>query len=120
MQSKAKNVDEYLGEVPPERVDALKKLRALCLETLSGYQENMAYGMPSYHKDGVVEVAFANQKNYISLYLLKEGIISDNKNLLGELNLGKGCIRYSKPEKIDLKVISRLLKESMLSERPVC
>ena len=80
----------------------------------------MAYGMLSYHKDGVVEVAFASQKNYISLYLLKEGIISDNENLLGGLNLGKGCIRYSKPEKIDLKVVSRLLKESMLSERPVC
>ena len=47
MQSMAKNVDEYLGEVPPERLDALKKLRALCLETLSGYQEGMAYNRPS-------------------------------------------------------------------------
>jgi|WetSurMetagenome_2_1015567.scaffolds.fasta_scaffold941386_1 hypothetical protein len=31
MQSKAKNVNAYLSEVPDERKPALKKLRALCL-----------------------------------------------------------------------------------------
>ena len=67
MQSDAADVSTYLEEVPENRQDSLEKMRALCLEILDGYEENMEYGMPSYKKkDGEVEVAFASQKNYIS------------------------------------------------------
>ena len=38
---------------------------------LKGYEENMAYGGPTYNKNGVIEVAFASQKNFIGLYILK-------------------------------------------------
>ena len=39
MQSKATRVDEYLLEVPSERLQAIKKLRELCLKELKGYDE---------------------------------------------------------------------------------
>ena len=63
MQSRAADVDAYLDEVPPERRELLAKMRALCLETLAGHEESIAYGVPSYARDGEVEVAFASQKN---------------------------------------------------------
>ena len=44
MQSKAKDVTAYLKEVPEERRDALTELRTLCLATLTGFDESMAYG----------------------------------------------------------------------------
>ncbi len=120
MQSKAKEVDQYLKEVPEERVEALKKLRQLCRDMLSGYEENMEYGMPSYSKDGVVEVAFASQKNYISLYILKEPVMDKHRPTLTGLNLGKGCIRYTKPEKIDFEIVAKLLTDTLYSDEEIC
>ena len=121
MQSKAEDVNSYMEEVPEERREALKKLRNLCLETLDGYDESMVYGMPSYRVPGEeVEVAFASQKNYISFYVLKEEVFNKFRPQLEGLNLGKGCIRYSKPEKIDFEVVKQLLLESFQSNSPIC
>jgi hypothetical protein len=46
MQSKAKDVATYLLEAEPERRESLAKLRALCQEMLTGYEEGMDYGLP--------------------------------------------------------------------------
>jgi uncharacterized protein YdhG (YjbR/CyaY superfamily) len=121
MQSKAADVNSYMEEVPEERRDALKKLRDLCLQILDGYDESMVYGMPSYSVTGEeVAIAFASQKNYISLYVLKEEVLNKFRPQLEGLNLGKGCIRYSKPEKIDFEVVKQLLLESFQSDSPIC
>ena len=101
MQSKAKDVTTYLQEADPERRESLTRLRALCLEVLTGFEEVMEYGMPGYKKDGRGEVGFANQKNYISLYILKEDVVEKNRAALKGLSVGKGCIRYSGPKKMD-------------------
>lgn len=121
MQSKAKSVDEYLKEVPENRHQALIELRKLCLDNLIGYEENMEYGMPGYKvPDQEIEIAFASQKNYISLYVLKEEVLNKYRDDLSGLNVGKGCIRYSKPEKINFKLVKRLLIESRDSNSPIC
>ncbi len=120
MQSDAKDVDEYLAEVDESRREALTRLREYCLQILEGYEESMEYGMPSYSKDGVVEVGFASQKRYISFYLLKEDVINEHRDLLEGLSVGKGCIRYSNPKKIDFEVVQKLLEEHFRSNSPVC
>ena len=109
MQSTAANVDTYLSQVPDTRRAALTRLRELCRETLVGYEEGMEYGLPSYKKSGVVEVAFASQKNYISLYVLKEAVVNTYRAALVTASIGKGCIRYSRPEKLDFAIIEKLL-----------
>jgi uncharacterized protein YdhG (YjbR/CyaY superfamily) len=69
--SRAATVDEHVAEAPEERRLALETLRRLCLEELVGYEENVTHGGPSYSRDGgTAEVAFAGQKNHISLYAL--------------------------------------------------
>lgn len=121
MQSDAKTVDDYLREVPEERKAALARLRALCRETLTGYEEGMDYGMPSYKPaGGEPEVAFASQKNYISLYILKGAVLDRYRDALKGLSLGKGCIRYSKPEKINFELVRQLLLDSLDSDAEVC
>ena len=120
MQSEAKDVNQYLQEVPSERLDALKHLRKLCLDTLDGYEEQMAYGMPSYVKDGTVEVAFASQKNHISVYILKEDVFNRYRDKLKGVSLGKGCIRYSKPEKINFTIVEKLLRDTVNSDSEIC
>ncbi len=49
MQSKAKTVDQYLGELPDDRREALQVVRAVVLKNLpKGYEEGMQYGMIGY------------------------------------------------------------------------
>ncbi len=69
VQSSAEDVDGYLAEVAEERRGVLTRLRQLCRSELNGFDEVMAYGMPAYERDGVAEIAFASQKQYISFYL---------------------------------------------------
>jgi hypothetical protein len=75
MQSSAKTVPAYLKEVPDERKAVLKQLRDLCRLTLTGFNESMTYGMPGYSRNGVVEVGFASQRNFIALYILRTDVM---------------------------------------------
>ncbi len=120
MQSIATDVTSYLQELPDDRRVSLAQLRQLCLHTLEGYEEGMDYGMPSYKKNGVVEVAFASQKNYISLYILKEAVVGAHRAQLAGLNVGKSCIRYTKPAKIDFVVVEQLLSATRDSAGGPC
>ena len=96
-------------------------MRKLCLDTLTGYEEGMDYGMPCYkRKGGAAEIGFASQKNYISLYVAIESVVKANRELLKGLSVGKGCIRYSRPEKIDFGVVQKLLSETLESKEEPC
>lgn len=122
MQSDAKTVTEYLLEVPEERLVVIKKLRALCRKHLKGFKESMEYGMPSYWREGVAEVGFASQKNFIALYILRTDVMNAHTNQLQGTGIshGKGCIRYSKPERVDFAVVESMLKATVRSKGEVC
>jgi uncharacterized protein YdhG (YjbR/CyaY superfamily) len=122
MQSTAKNVTDYLDEAPLERKGALAKLRELCCTLLIGFEETMMYGMPVYVRNGEVEIGFASQKNFIALYILKRDVMNSHRDLLKVkgVSLGKGCIRYSKPEKIDFTVVEMMLKATQESNGAIC
>ena len=112
----------YLKEVPAERRDALKKLRDLCRATLTGFEESMVYGGPGYSRNGEVEVGFASQKNFIGLYILRTDVMKTHRDQLkGKgVSIGKGAIRYSKPERIDFAVVESMLRATQASMGPVC
>ena len=122
MQSSAKSVTEYMEEVPAERRAALARLRHLCLTHLTDFEESMQYGNPAYARNGVVEVGFASQKHFIGLYILKTDVMNAHRELLkGKgVSLGKGCIRYSRPEKIDFEVVEMVLKAAQESKGVIC
>ena len=122
MQSRAADVDAYLAEVPAERWPVLAALRDRCRTALPGCEEGMAYGMPSYARGGVVEVAWASQKRYISLYVMKAEVVDGHREELaaGGASVGKGCIRYARPEKIDLALVERLLRATAASTATLC
>lgn len=120
MISEAKNVDQYISEVPEKRKEALSKLKNLCREHLQGFKESMAYKMPSYKRNDRVEVAFASQKNHICFYILVHEVMLANNDLLRGLNHGKGCIRFSNPAKIDYETIRKLLKDTYQSGGAPC
>ena len=122
MQSTAKNVATYVEDVPAERKAALAKLRELCCTLLKGFEESMMYGGPCYSRNGDAEVGFASQKHFIGLYILRLDVLNAHRDLLTVkgVSLGKGCIRYSKPEKIDFKVVEMMLKATQKSTGVIC
>ena len=122
MRSKARDVTTYIEEAPTERQEALRRLRELCLAELTGFEEAMEYGGPSYKRNGEVEVGFASQKHFIGLYILRTDVMAARRDRLqGKgISVGKGAIRYSRPERIDFEVVASMLRGTVESTGPVC
>jgi uncharacterized protein YdhG (YjbR/CyaY superfamily) len=114
------NVDTYIEEQPAEWQPALRKLRSECRKELRGYTENMSNGIPSYQLNGRTEVGFAKQARYLSLYVLKQPVVEAHRPDLAGLSVGKGCIRYRRPEQVDWAVVASLLAGAYTSAVPPC
>ena len=136
MQSDASSVEEYLLEVPPERRADLEIVRNQVLLNLpAGIVESMSWGMivyevplttvpATYNGKPLVYAGLANQKNYMSLYLM--GIYASEKlrqrfeadfNAGGyRLNAGKSCIRFKRVTDLNLAAIGRAVSALTLEE----
>jgi len=135
MTSKAATPEQYINELPAERKESITKLRETILKNLpKGFKEVMSYGMlgyvvpheiypGGYHCDPKLPLPFINiasQKNFIALYhmgiysnaeLLKWFTAEYPKHSQSKLDMGKGCIRFKKPDQIPYKLIADLIKK---------
>ena len=126
-ENKAKTVDQYLANIPPERTDTIQYLHQFIQDTAPSLKSHFAFNMLGYgsfkyknYKKEIVDwptVALANQKNYISLYICsvdKEGnyIAEKNKTKLGKVSVGKSCIRFKKLEDLNLVELAKAIQEA--------
>ncbi|GAA4744397.1 iron chaperone [Flavisolibacter ginsenosidimutans] len=135
MTSTAKTPADYIASLPEERKGAMQKLRDTIAKNLpKGFEETMTYGMigfvvphskypAGYHCDPKLPLGFVNigsQKNYIVLHHL--GLYGDTvllnwfteeypKYSKTKLDMGKGCVRFKKPEQIPYELIAELMKK---------
>jgi hypothetical protein len=80
----------------------------------------MAYGGATYARDGVIEIGFTKQVRYLSLYVLQREVLDAHRPLLAGTSMGKGCIRYTRPDRIDWDVVTSLLRAAFASRGEVC
>jgi uncharacterized protein YdhG (YjbR/CyaY superfamily) len=120
VQSSAADVDAYLDEVAPERQPALRRLREMCLTELTGFTESMQYGMPAYDRDGHGGFAFASQKQYISLYVVRTDVRDAHAEQLKGHDMGKSCLRFRGPDKIDFDLVQSMLRMTAATPGKVC
>jgi uncharacterized protein YdhG (YjbR/CyaY superfamily) len=120
MISKAADVDAYIAELPADRRATIEKLRALCRRHLAGYEEGMDYGMPVYKRNGTMEISFASQKQYVAIYVLKKDVLDEFRVRLAGAKIGKGCVRFTKPERIDYEVLRELFQRNASSPAAPC
>ncbi len=113
-------VEAYIEAATASRRPALATIRELCRTHLTGFTETLRYGMPGYVRDDVVEVGFASQKQYISLYILRTDVLDAHRAMLAGLSLGKGCVRYRRPEQLDVSVVRDMLAMTASSRGRVC
>ena len=133
MQSTAKNVNDYIASLPPDRQTAIKAVREVILENLpEGYQETMNWGMISYEVPLEIYpntyngrplsyVALASQKNHMAVYLMSIYSGVENARRFEEAykatgkryDVGKACVRFKKLDDLPLPLIAeevRLIK----------
>ncbi len=115
----APDVDAYLADAPVERLAVLRRLRELCIEELPGFEERLAYGMPSYLRDETVEVAFASQGHTINVYILRTDVMAAHADALANHDTGKGAIRF-RPDAVRLDLVRSMLGTTAASTGPVC
>jgi uncharacterized protein YdhG (YjbR/CyaY superfamily) len=117
-------VDAYLAQVAGPRADAVRRLRELCLAHLPGFTEGMKYGMPGYWRgpvaEGEGEIGFAAQKQYLSFYVLRTDVMAAHRDRLQGLSVGKGCIRYRRPEQVDWDVVRSILSMTAATRGSIC
>ena len=133
MTTTATNLPDYLASLPPERAEALSRLREIAAEALlPGFEETVGYvginyvvplsRFPAgYHctpGEPLPFVTLASQAKHIALYHM--GLYADPELLAwfqkawadagaGRLDTGKSCIRFANPAKIPYPVIAELL-----------
>jgi len=129
MRSKAKTVEGYLKELPPERREVVAAVRKLVRKHLpKGYEERIAYGMIGYgvplaaypdtpSGQPLAYVAIAAQKHYYSLYLMSVDAGSGEERALRAafakagkaLNMGKCCIRFRRLADLEMEAIGKAI-----------
>ena len=127
--SAAQTPEAYLAELPEERRNVVSQLRDLVRKNLpKGYVESMSSGMLSweiplktypntYNGKPLAYLALAAQKNGYSLYMM--GAYADPKQVEEmkqafakagkKLDMGKSCVRFKKPEDLELSAIARAI-----------
>jgi hypothetical protein len=120
MQSAADTVEAYIDEQPDVWRPSLRRLRELCCRELVDYVEGMDHGMPAYARRGQTEVAFAKQARYLSLYILKRAVLDAHRAGLVGISVGKGCIRYRRPDQINWALVASLLSDTRSSLDEIC
>jgi hypothetical protein len=124
--------DQYVASLPDERRETIAAIRKVINDNLKpGFEEAVDYGMlgwvvphklfpAGYHCDPTKPLSYmglASQKNYISVYsmclyggtdLLEWFTNEWLKHSSKKLNMGKGCIRFTKTQDIPLDLIGEL------------
>lgn len=140
MTSKATSPQQYIDELPEDRVEAITKLRKVINENLpKGFKEEMSYGMIGYvvpheiYPDGyhcspdlpLPFMSFASQKNSINFYhmgiyanpaLLSWFTSEYPKHCKVKLDMGKSCIRFKKMDQIPFELLGELVKKVSVKE----
>lgn len=144
MTSKATTPEEYIQELPEDRVEAITKLRKVINDNLpEGFKEEMSYGMIGYvvphsiYPDGyhcspklpLPFMSFASQKNSVNFYhmgiyakpeLLNWFISEYPKYSNQKLDMGKSCVRFKKLDQIPFELIGKLVQKMTVEDWISC
>lgn len=132
MQSTSQPVDDYIDALPDDRKAAINQLRDVLRQQLpNGFSEEMSYGMigyvvphalypAGYPTNPALPLPFINvgsQKNaivfhHVGLYcdadLLNWFVGEYPKHSNTKLDMGKGCVRFKKPDQIPYTLLGEL------------
>ena len=106
--------EQYLSNLPPERRDEVDEVwRAVRASMPAGYTEEVGPKYLLFNAGDQQYVALANQKNYISLYLIPLYVFPELKAKLdasgSNVKCGKGCINFKRAGDLPMEVIAEII-----------
>lgn len=124
--NKYKTAKDYIAALEEPRKSHIKDLDALIRKTVPGLKPFMMNAMLAYGPYHYVSasgregdwsvVALSSRAQYISLYICalegKAYLAESYKKKLPKASIGRSCIRFKKPEDVDMTVIKEILKKS--------
>ena len=140
MRYEATSPEDYISQLPEDRIEPIKKIRQIILDNLpKGMEEQMSYGMlgfviphsvypDGYHCDPKSPLPFMNlasQKNFIAVYHMgmyaKKEILDwftteYGKRCKYKLDMGKSCVRFKKMNDIPYDLIGELTAKMSTEE----
>ncbi|MEM8641056.1 MAG: DUF1801 domain-containing protein [Cyanobacteria bacterium P01_G01_bin.54] len=118
MQYEADSPEAYLQSLALDwRKEKLEELRTLILSQSNELEECINYKMLCYRLNDNVVFHLNAQKGYVSLYVGDIRKIDPQQDLLEDLNVGKGCIRFTKSKDISLTRIDEFIAKAIESSR---
>lgn len=127
--TKAKTAKEYIASLTPERKKIILAIDTLIKKTSKKLKSHFAYNMLGYgsfkyknYQKKIIDwpvVSLASQKNYVSLYVCaldgKEYLAEKYKKELGNVSVGKSCIRFKKLEDLHIPTLIKIIKQAAKS-----
>ncbi len=106
----AKNVDEYLADLPEPARSTLKHIRSIIRSIVpKETTEVISYGIPMFKHNGML-VGYAAFKNHCSLFPTGSGVIDQfAKELLG-YTTSKGTIQFPAEKPLPDSLIKKIVK----------
>lgn len=129
MRSEATTVEQYLGDLPDDRREAIETVRDVIVANLpTGYEEEMNWGMityavpletypDTYNGQPLMYAALASQKNHMAVYL--SGVYADEdrreiflaryRDTGKRLDMGKSCVRFRRIDDLPVALIGETI-----------
>ena len=136
VSSAASTVEEYLAELPPERVEVVEHVRRLVLDNLpDGIVETMNWGMiayeiplerypDTYNDQPLLYAALAAQKRHYALYLhsvySSEEVAAELARAYDDagvkLDVGRSCVRFTRLDRLVDDAIAEAIRAVSVNE----
>lgn len=106
--------EKFLEALPADRKPEIERVWRTIRENMpEGFRENVEAKFLTFKAGGEWYAALANQKNYISLYLMPLYVFPELKTKLDQsgkkLKGGKSCINFKRAEELPLEVIGEII-----------
>lgn len=105
---------QFLKGLQPERKREIELVWRAVRKSIAGdFKEVITPKFLTFKAEDELYVALANQKNYISLYLMPLYVYPELKTKLdegpGKLKHGKSCINFKKADELPLSIIGEII-----------
>ncbi len=108
----APDIDTYLQDFSGEKLQKMKKIRALAHEMIPKAGESMAYGVPTIVYEGKNLFHFAGMKNHLGLYPTSRPI-EHFKEQLKVYKTSRGTIQIPWTDPLPLELLREIIEYRM-------
>jgi len=105
-------VERYLAKLPLERRIALHTVRETIRSIVPEVEETIRDRRPTFDVKGDFLAALTSDRHFMSLHV-DEKVLAEHAAALSHLQCGKSCIRFRRVEDLPLKVVKRILEDTL-------